>query len=119
MEFGRCLSEGQTNRVAVDSDSACSPPLWDSEAHPVPSCALQLQYCSSQVGMACAHPAPVRFVEQQSKALWFGNEGLQVWAIGWRLPCYPASSFYRLCGASGPGSFRLVLGMPEFGQHLL
>lgn len=71
IEFGRYLSEGQTNKIAVDSESACSL-LWDSEAHPVPSYALQLQYCSSQVGMACAHPAPVRFVEQQSMALCLG-----------------------------------------------
>lgn len=108
-----------SDKVAVDCDSTCSPPLWNSEAHPVPSCALQLQYCSSQEGMACAHPAPVRFVEQQSTALWFGNEGLQVWVIGWSLPCYLTSLFYRLCSAGGPGSFRLVLGMPEFSQHSL
>lgn len=42
-EFGRCLSEGQMNKIAVGSDSACSPPLWDSEVCPVPSRALRLR----------------------------------------------------------------------------
>lgn len=66
-----------------------------------------------------AHPAPVRFVEQQSTALWFGNEGVQVWAIGCSLPCYPISSFCSLSGAGGPERSKLLLGMPEVSQHLL
>lgn len=43
IEFSRCLSEGQADKIAVGSSSACSSLLWDSETCPVPSHALLLR----------------------------------------------------------------------------
>lgn len=92
VEFGRHLSEGQTNKLAVGSDAACSL-LWGSRgtSSSSPCTAVTVELISGGNGFCSS--CPVGFVEQQSLALWFGNEGLQVWVVSWSLPCSQCHPF--------------------------